>query len=239
MIVKEIKLTHSTRIFNNNREHFHENKISIPGPDGLLEGKLHISEKKAAPVVLVLHPHPLHGGTMNNKVVHTLSRSFQKQEFNTLRINFRGVGESQGKSVGGDEELEDALTALDWFIKKREMRQRDSIPIWVAGFSFGGWVAMQAAMRRPEITGFVAISPPVETYHFNMLTPCPNGLIIQGTNDHIVSAAAVEEFSNQLIRQKGCEVKYTSIEADHYFTGKLQELGHEVTLFIEDHTLNE
>lgn len=212
-----------------------ESKVSIPGPEGLLEGKMHLTENTAAPLSLIFHPHPLHGGTMNNKVVHTLSKAFQKKNFHTLRINFRGVGESQGTAIGGDEELEDALTALDWFIKKREMRHRDAPQIWVAGFSFGGWIALQAAMRRPEITGFIAVSPPVETYHFNMLTPCPNGLIIQGENDHIVSAEAVENFSNQLIRQKGCEVCFDKIDADHYFTSKLEDLERSTSNFISGH----
>lgn len=221
------------------RSHLHktldlETKVSIPGPDGLLEGKMKLSENTASPIALVFHPHPLHGGTMNNKVVHTLCRTFQSYNFHTLRINFRGVGESQGTSVGGDEELEDALTALDWFIKKCEMRNKDLMPIWVAGFSFGGWIALQSAMRRPEIAGFIAISPPVETYHFNMLTPCPNGLIVQGDSDHIVSANAVKEFSKQLIRQKGCEVQYNEFEADHYFSGKLETLQQTVAHYLEE-----
>ena len=212
-----------------------ETKVSIPGPDGLLEGIMHLAENTAASIALIFPPHPMHGGTMSNKVVHTLCKTFQDKKFHTLRINFRGVGESQGTPVGGDEELEDALTALDWFIKKCEMRNRDMIPIWVAGFSFGGWIALQVAMRRPEISGFIAISPPVETYHFNMLTPCPNGLILQGVDDHIVSANVVEEFSNQLIRQKGCEVRYNSLAADHYFTNKLDVLRLYASDFIEDH----
>ena len=94
---------------------------------------------------------------------------------------------------------------------------------------------MQAAMRRPEINGFIAVSPPVETYHFNMLTPCPNGLIIQGKNDHIVAANAVEAFSNQLIRQKGCEVHFSALDTDHYYTNSLDELKKISHNYLEDH----
>jgi len=65
----------------------------------------------------------------------------------------------------------------------------------------------------------------VETYHFNMLTPCPNGLIIQGTHDHIISAPAVKEFSGQLIRQKGCEVEFIELNADHYYSKSIEEFN--------------
>lgn len=196
-------------------------EVMIPGPVGLIEGKLYINENRAStPLVVVFHPHPLHGGTMNNKVVHALFKTFRHCHFNVLKINFRGVGKSQGTAVGGDEELDDALTVLDWFIKKCP----ENPEIWVAGFSFGGWIALQVAMRRPEVTGFISVSPPVEMYPFNMLTPCPSGLIMQGENDHIVSLESVKDLSTQLIRQKGCEIEFLSMEADHYFTNKLIDL---------------
>lgn len=214
-----------------------ENKVTIPGPEGLLEGKMKLATTIESPIALIFHPHPLHGGTMNNKIVHTICKTFQNYDCHTLRINFRGVGASQGKSIGGSEELDDALSALDWFIKKCEIRTTESMPIWVAGFSFGGWIAMQAAMRRPEIAGFISISPPVETYHFNLLTPFPNGLIVQGENDHIVQAEKVKQFSDQLIRQKGCKVDYKTIDTDHYYTNKLDDLNFALSDFLDDHML--
>lgn len=210
-----------------------ETKVSIPGNDGLLEGKIHMAKNISSPLAVVFHPHPLHGGTMNNKIVHNLCKTFQSLEFHTLRINFRGIGKSQGTAVGGDEELDDALTAIDWFTKKCSIRSSDTFPIWVAGFSFGGWIALQAAMRRPEIAGFIAVSPPVETYHFNMLTPCPNGLIVQGTHDHIISAPAVKDFSGQLIRQKGCEVDFVELNADHYYSKSIEELNEITRTYLQ------
>jgi alpha/beta superfamily hydrolase len=214
-----------------------EIKVSIPGPQGLLEGKMHLSDNVYSPVALIFHTHPKHGGTMNNKVVYGLTQTFREKNFHTLRINFRGVEGSQGSSEGGDGEVDDALAALDWFAKKCELRCRETLPIWVAGFSFGGWVALQVAMRRPEISGFISVSPPMDTYNFNMLTPCPNGLIVQGTKDHIVSAERVEEFSNQLICQKGCKVYYDSIDCDHYFTNKLDYLKQSAANFLDEHVL--
>ncbi len=216
-----------------------EKKVIIPGPIGLLEGKMKLSDKFNSPVVIIFHPHPLHGGNMNNKIVHTIYKTFEGLNFHTLRINFRGVGNSQGKSIGGIEELEDALISIDWFIKKFQSRSLENIPIWVAGFSFGGWIALQAAMRRPEIFGFISVSPPVNLYSFNMLTPCPNGLIIQGDDDHIVALEDSEKFTNELIKQKGCEIEFKSLMTDHYYTNKLSDLSATISSFVEKFTNEE
>lgn len=212
-------------------------EIMIPGPAGLLQGKMVTVEEQDAPIAFVLHPHPLHGGTMNNKIVHTLFKKFASYDFNVLKINFRGVGKSQGKSFGGYEEIEDALTALDWAIKKSSHSQKKTPKIWVAGFSFGAWVAMQIAMRRPEVVGFVAVSPPVENYSFNMLTPCPSGIILQGSEDQVVDCDAVESLASQLIPQKGSEIVFKKMEADHYFKGKLDELGGHISYYLDSKIL--
>lgn len=220
--------------FNSMRKNINqESLITIPGPEGLLEGKICFSNQENAPIALIFHPHPLHGGTMNNKIANILTQSFQNMHFNTLRINFRGIGNSQGKSVGGEEELEDALAALDWFNKKCETSNTECHKIWVSGFSFGAWVALQAAMRRPEITNFISVCSPVEKYKFNMLTPCPDGLIIQSKNDHVVKCEDAQIFASQLIRQKGCEVSFTELEDDHYFSHDPENLYNTITCYIE------
>ena len=89
-------------------------EVMFPGPDGRLEGRYHHSKQANAPVVLLLHPHPLHGGTMNNRVTHALFQRFQGLGFSTLRFNFRGVGRSQGRYDGGIGEISDAASALDF-----------------------------------------------------------------------------------------------------------------------------
>ena len=83
-------------------------EVMFAGPDGRLEGRYHHAKQANAPVALVLHPHPLHGGTMNNRVVHALYQRFQAMGFSTLRFNFRGVGSSQGRYDGGIGEISDA-----------------------------------------------------------------------------------------------------------------------------------
>ena len=88
--------------------------VIIPGPEGRLEGRYHQSKTPNSPIALLLHPHPQHGGTMNNKIVYQLYHVFARRGFSTLRFNFRGVGRSQGSYDRGEGELSDAAAALDW-----------------------------------------------------------------------------------------------------------------------------
>ena len=121
--------------------------VIFNGPEGRLEGRYQHAKKNDAPVALILHPHPQYGGTMNNKVVYSLYHNFAKRGFSTLRFNFRGVGRSQGEFDNGQGELSDAAAALDWM----QTQNANAKGCWIAGFSFGAWIAMQLMMRRPEI----------------------------------------------------------------------------------------
>ena len=89
-------------------------EVMFAGPDGRLEGRYHHAKESGAPVALVLHPHPLHGGTMNNRITYTMYQSFMKMGCSVMRFNFRGVGRSQGNFDHGSGELSDAAAALDW-----------------------------------------------------------------------------------------------------------------------------
>src|SRR6185312_3841141 len=89
-------------------------EVVFNGPAGRLEGRYTASREENAPIALLLHPHPQHGGTMNNKVVYTLFQAFLRRGFSVLRFNFRGVGRSQGQFGRGEGELADAASALDW-----------------------------------------------------------------------------------------------------------------------------
>src|SRR5512134_2144011 len=131
--------------------------VTIDGPAGPLEGRVEDPKSDAAPAVVgvVCHPHPLHGGTMQNKVVHTLGRAMQELGAPTLRFNFRGVGRSAGRYDAGAGELEDALAACAW---AREHWRCEAL--WLAGFSFGAAIALQAA--GPVRPGrLVTVAPPV------------------------------------------------------------------------------
>ncbi len=205
-------------------------EIIIPGSEGRLEGRYHASEQKGAPLVLVLHPHPLYGGTMNNKIVYRLFHIFAQNGFSVLRFNFRGVGKSLGKYDNGVGELTDAATALDWL----QQQNPDAPTCWIAGFSFGAWISMQLLMRRPEIEGFVAVSPPANLYDFSFLSPCPAaGLITQGDKDDVVSEEAVNKLATRLGAQHNTKVEYKIIPgADHYYRGIEEKLGSVVGEYI-------
>ena len=99
-------------------------EVIFNGTEGRLEGRYHHSKRPSAPIALMLHPHPLHGGTMNNRVVFALFQAFQKRGYSVLRFNFRGVGRSQGRFDSGPGELSDAASALDWMQTRQPQRLR-------------------------------------------------------------------------------------------------------------------
>ncbi len=206
-------------------------EIIFNGPAGRLEGRYKHSNIPNAPVALVLHPNPEQGGTMNNRIAYTLFQNFVSQGFSTLRFNFRGVGRSQGEFGQGLGELSDAAAALDWL----QSINKNASAVWVGGFSFGAWIAMQLLMRRPEIDGYISVSPPASIYDFNFLAPCPNeGLIIQGDNDSIVDIEAVNELVTKLREQRGeYGVDYRVISgADHFFTNQTDLLTKHITSYL-------
>ncbi len=211
-------------------------EVIFNGPEGRLEGRYHQSPLKGAPIALVLHPHPLYGGTMNNKIVYKLFQAFQNNNFSVLRFNFRGVGRSLGKFDNGIGELSDAATALDWL----QQYNPDASTCWISGFSFGSWIALQLMMRRPEIEGFVAVSPPANMYDFSFLSPCPaSGLIAQGDKDDIVKQEEVSRFAEKLKAQKYSQIEYKVFEgADHYFRNSQEELGKSLEAYVADRMTN-
>ena len=200
-------------------------EVIFNGPEGRIEGRYHHANDPNSPVALLLHPHPEYGGTMNNRVVYAMYQSFVKRGFSTLRFNFRGVGRSQGTFDNGQGELSDAATALDWM----QGHNPNASTCWIAGFSFGAWVAMQLMMRRPEISGFISASPPASIYDFSFLAPCPaSGLMIHGKADEVVPVASVDKLVEKLSAQKNIEIDYRTVDkCDHYFSEHLEKLiGH-------------
>ncbi|MBR9864109.1 MAG: alpha/beta hydrolase [Rhodobacteraceae bacterium] len=190
-------------------------EVIFPGPDGRLEGRYHPQKQKDAPIAIILHPHPQFGGTMNNKVVYNLHYAFHKMGFTVLRFNFRGVGKSQGEYDQGVGELSDAASALDYL----QAMNPNAKHCWVAGFSFGAWIGMQLLMRRPEISGFISVSPPANMYDFSFLAPCPaSGLIINGSGDRVAPPADTVDLVEKLHEQKGITITHEVLEgAGHFF----------------------
>ena len=217
-----------------------ENKIIeifIPGPAGRLEAKYYKSKKNTSPVALVLHPHPQYGGTMNNKVVVDTFHAFMDNNFSVCRLNFRGVGKSDGEFDNGQGELADAAAALDWL----ERENFDNSQCWIAGFSFGSLIAMQLLMRRPEINYFISVSTPADTRDFSFLAPCPSsGLLLHGDKDEISSHDTAKILSEKLQKQKKIKIDFKSIKgSDHFFMNHMNDLISSVNEYVNNHTIKD
>ncbi len=208
-------------------------ELFFNGPAGRIEARYFPSPNPGAPIALILHPNPQLGGTMNNKVVYTLYQAFAKLGFSVLRFNFRGVGKSQGIFDGDpNNEMADTLAALDWLKRMNP----DSINCWVAGYSFGAWIGAQILMRRPDVNGFVAVSPPANVCDFSFLSPCPaSGLIIQGEADTVVNPADVQALAERLDACRRVKVNYVEVpEADHLYVGHLKDIFDAVLVHVPE-----
>lgn len=196
-------------------------EVIINGPAGRIEGRYHQNSNPKAPVALVLHPHPLHGGTMNNKVTYNTYKTFVNNGFSVLRVNSRGVGKSQGKFDNGAGELLDATAVMNWL----HDQNMEASEYWIAGFSFGAWIALQTVMRRPELENYVLVAPPATKYDFNFIVPCASaGLIIQGDKDDITKETDSLKLSEKLATREGADVSYQAIQgADHFFKYHMDE----------------
>jgi alpha/beta superfamily hydrolase len=196
--------------------------IRIDGPAGPLEAILEepLEAAAAASFAVICHPHPQHGGTMTNKVVHTLARCFQRLGAATVRFNFRGVGASAGAWDEGRGELADALAVIAWGRARWPGR-----PLWLGGFSFGAWIAARAAGQAAPAR-LVTVAPPVTRFDFgDFLVPqCP-WLIVQGEADELVDAGQVRAWVRAL---QGAVQLRVLPGVDHFFHGHLGALSEAV-----------
>jgi alpha/beta superfamily hydrolase len=165
---------------------------------------------------IICHPHPLHGGTMYNKVVTTLARSFQGLGLTTVRFNFRGVGQSQGEFDFGRGEIDDLLAVAKWV--QTEMGHQD---LWLAGFSFGAYIAASVAVQVPT-KKLVTVAPPVTHFPMRDLPPilC-DWVLVQGDQDDVVAPEDVLAWAKSRLPPP---VILRFPEAGHFFHGQLGEL---------------
>ena len=167
---------------------------SIVGVAGRLEIYYLESEEMNAPIAIFLHPDPQIGGNMHNRVISNLFKQFARNGYSCLRFNFRGVGKSEGCYDNGEGEMVDAATALDYLQLKNENCSRCCI----VGYSYGAWIAVQLIMRRPEVTDFMLVAPPLESHDFEFLGPSPErGLVVVPENDPLSSDLQLENFLKQ------------------------------------------
>lgn len=192
----------------------------LDGPCGALEA-LYLDHPAARGVALICHPHPLHAGSMHNKVVATLQRTARDAGLATLRFNFRGVGTSTGVHAGGEGEIDDAEAAARWLLARHP-----GLPLMLLGFSFGAGVAACLAGRLESqgVTpgGLFMLAPPVERFAVDGRLPqhCPL-TVIQPENDEVVTPQAVYDWSARLERPHEL-IKVA--ECSHFFHGRLTEL---------------
>lgn len=171
---------------------------------------------ESSPVVVISHPHPLYGGSMTNKVVHILAKSFSELGAITVRFNFRGVGKSEGKYDHGIGEAEDLQILVE------ELKQwRLQAPVWLAGFSFGAYVTARAQVAI-EAEKLLLVAPPVSMYSFDELAEINSPwIVIQGGQDEVIEALAVKNWVSQRPNQP--QLIWME-EAGHFFHGKLNEV---------------
>ena len=200
-------------------------RFFIAGPTGRLQALLEQpADGTPTGVVVVCHPHPQHGGTMHNKVTHTLARSFVRLGFAALRFNFRGTEQSEGRFDEGIGELDDALAAIAW-TRARYAEQ----PLWLAGFSFGAAIAVRASMVG-DVSGLVSVAPAVSRFATGLDgQPDCRWLIVQGAEDELVTVEETIDWLNTLRPGPALQV---FAGAEHFFHGRLGELREAVTAFV-------
>jgi len=207
------------------RKHAQKQQFLIDGAVGDLEALLEVAaDRDISGCAVVCHPHPVHGGTMQNKVAHTLARSFLGLGFAVLRFNFRGVGSSEGSFDDGRGELQDVLAATTWV-----RTEYPDVPLWISGFSFGAAMAIRAAVEV-EPSGLVSIAPAVARFA-DRLDPQPGcpWLIVQGDQDELVAIEETISWLNEL--EPGPELEVFT-DTEHFFHGKLTQLRDAVEEFV-------
>ena len=204
-----------------------EQALFISGPAGQLQAVIHRGDEAgnyAARdlLVVICHPHPVHGGTMDNKVVTTLMRTYRDLGIHVLRFNFRGVGKSEGNFDNGIGELDDLLAVVAW--AKQSLPQ---VRLLLAGFSFGSAIAAQASYQVGPLQHLTLVAPPVERYAYDRDYQFPSALaVVQGDKDERVVAEGVYQWVSGL-RSAAELLRYP--DAGHFFHGYLTQLKTDLT----------
>jgi alpha/beta superfamily hydrolase len=199
-----------------------DSSFEIAGPAGALETRFAAATTNGvlAPsqyVVIICHPHPLHGGTMDNKVVTTLMRTYRDLGVNVVSFNFRGVGASDGEYDHAVGEVDDLLAVANWV-----GAQLPQSKLLLAGFSFGSSVAAQACYRLKDVQHLLLVAPPVERYPYDQAGRFPCSVcVVQGDKDERVNASGVYAWI-QALDSPAELVRYP--DAGHFFHGGLSQM---------------
>ena len=199
--------------------------LFIPVAHGQLEAILK-EPRQASPrgVALVLHPHPLGGGTMHNKVVFRAAAALNDAGLTVLRINFRGVGQSTGVHDGGRGERDDVRDALDYLAS-----HYPGMRIVLCGFSFGSRVGLEVGIRDPRVEFLIGIGTPLDKYDFSFLAECRKPLLlVHGENDEYGNVEALRSLVAEF--EQHVPVRFVVIPgAGHFFDDHLDALKRTIT----------
>src|SRR2546423_1764629 len=194
--------------------------LFIPVEHGQLEAILK-EPRQDSPigVALVLHPHPLGGVTMHNKVVFGAAAALNEAGLTTLRINFRGVGQSTGEHDEGRGEQDDARAGLDYLSQNYPQRR-----ILLCGFSFGARIGLDVGVNDPRVAYLIGIGTPLKMYDFGFLSSCRKSLLlVHGEHDEFGDVESLRKLVADL--EPSVPVRLVVIPgADHFFEGHLDEL---------------
>jgi uncharacterized protein len=198
--------------------------LEIPGPAGPLEAVVEDPGGEPPALAVVCHPHPLYQGSMHNKVVHTLARAANRLGAPVVRFNFRGVGASGGAWDYGRGETEDALAVVEWARHRWPGR-----PLWLAGFSFGAFVALLAAPAAKP-AALVTVAPPVQRFPLGEVSdPAGPWLVVQGEADELLDYHEVVAWAEaRPVAPRMALLPDTS----HFFHGRLGQLQEVVEDFL-------
>ena len=200
--------------------------LFIPAEHGQLEAILKEPPSGTySGVALVLHPHPLGGGTMHNKVVFRAASALNEAGLLALRLNFRGVGQSTGEHDEGRGEREDVRAGLEYLATTYQGQ-----PITVCGFSFGARVGLEVGLPDERVVNLISIGTPVDKYDFEFLEACNKPILfVHGDRDEFGSVPRLQELISA-IQQHNANVELHIIkDADHFFAGHLDELKQVIT----------
>ena len=198
--------------------------LFISAPHGRLEAILKETKEEARGVALVLHPHPLGGGTMHNKVVFRAASALNESGLITLRINFRGVGQSTGEHEEGRGEAEDVRVALNYLVEHYTEK-----PVTLAGFSFGARVGLEVGIKDERVRYLISMGTPVDKYDFSFLKSCTKPILfVHGEHDEYGKVAHLQALVASLNTVSLARIVIIK-GADHFFNGHLDELKGAIT----------
>lgn len=193
--------------------------LFIPAPHGRLEAILKEPRGEVRGMALVLHPHPLGGGTMHNKVVFRAAAALNEAGLITLRVNFRGVGQSTGIHDEGYGEQDDVRAGLDYLAEKYPEQE-----ITLCGFSFGARVGLEVGIADDRVVRLISIGTPVDKYDFSFLEQCRKPILfVHGQHDEFGEVNRLREIVERIAAPPPAELHVIE-GAGHFFDDQLDEL---------------